>query len=95
LPEELKSDQQYSDVTSKVKPDENSQKFICDSQLIKIGSKVSKEFGDEGFFPGVVRSFPDGDSPFYKIVYEDGDAEDMDEDELRAVLIYDKNLKED
>ncbi|KAI2499125.1 TPL-binding domain in jasmonate signaling [Fragilaria crotonensis] len=51
-------------------------------QAIGIGSKVSKDFGENGRFLGVVKALPCEDYPFYKIRYEDGDEEDMDEGEL-------------
>ncbi|KAI2491356.1 hypothetical protein MHU86_23210 [Fragilaria crotonensis] len=57
-------------------------------QAIGIGSKVSKDFGENGRFLGVVKALPCEDYPFYKIRYEDGDEEDMDEGELREVLIF-------
>ncbi len=57
-------------------------------QAIGIGSKVSKDFGENGRFLGVVKALPCEDYPFYNIRYEDGDEEDMDEGELREVLIF-------
>jgi PHD-finger len=54
---------------------------------IGIGSKISKDFGVNGRFLGVVKTLPTEDRPFYYIRYEDGDEEDMDEEELRQVLI--------
>jgi len=56
-------------------------------QPIEIGSKIFKHFGNAGYFLGVIRSLPNDDHPFYGIKYEDGDEEDMDESELREVLI--------
>lgn len=63
-------------------------------QSIRIGSKISKQFGNQGFFLGVVRSLPNNEHPFYGIKYEDGDEEDMDESEIRSVLITQKTPKE-
>ena len=57
-------------------------------QAIGIGSKVSKDFGEDGRFLGVVQALPDEEYPFYSIRYEDGDEEDMDEDEIREFLIF-------
>jgi len=56
-------------------------------EQIGIGSKISKDFGENGSFIGVVKSLPTDDHPFYYIRYEDGDEEDMDEEELRQLLI--------
>mmetsp|Transcript_31486 Transcript_31486/g.47590 ORF Transcript_31486/g.47590 Transcript_31486/m.47590 type:complete len:1542 (-) Transcript_31486:136-4761(-) len=64
------------------------------AQSIRIGSKISKQFGNQGFFLGVVRSLPNNEHPFYGIKYEDGDEEDMDESEIRSVLITQKKPKE-
>ncbi len=49
-----------------------------------IGIEVSKEFGEHGFFSGkVVDVTREQGEIFYRIVYEDGDFEDMDLSELK------------
>jgi hypothetical protein len=42
-------------------------------QPIGVGSKISKEFGKQGFFMGVVKTRPAEGYPFYSVLYEDGD----------------------
>ena len=50
-----------------------------------INSKVRKIFDDE-IYVGKVQKY-DSDTKWYKIVYEDGDEEEMTEDEVRHYLI--------
>ncbi|XP_068660494.1 DDT domain-containing protein PTM-like [Aristolochia californica] len=50
-----------------------------------VGRAVKKAFEGYGIFSGFVRSY-DPESGFYKIVYEDGDAEEMEHEELALLL---------
>ena len=52
-----------------------------------IGRMVAKDFPGQGTFTGKVASFA---VPYYRIEYTDGDHEDVDESELRNILV-DKN----
>jgi len=81
------SNKNIGNTDSKRKPVNESEQSTPALLPIGIGSKISKQFGNEGFFLGVVRSLPDNKHPFYGIKYEDGDEEDMDENEVRSVLI--------
>ena len=58
---------------------------------IGVGSKVSKAFGATGQYMGMVKALPTDNYPFFNVRYEDGDEEDMDETELRRVLIFIKS----
>lgn len=49
-----------------------------------VGSYVKKEFNGHGVFIGKVVKFSDG---LYNIVYEDGDSEDLENDEIVEILI--------
>ncbi|KAG9443638.1 hypothetical protein H6P81_014978 [Aristolochia fimbriata] len=50
-----------------------------------VGKAVKKDFEGFGIFTGFVHSYDPG-SGFYKIVYEDGDSEEMEYDELAVIL---------
>jgi hypothetical protein len=59
------------------------------SSKFPVGTQVRKEFDSQGWFEGVVVSI-DEDNALYRIKYEDGDVEDVDEEELEVlVLQYD------
>lgn len=49
------------------------------------GREVRKQFGEQ-IYPGTVTKF-DKESGWYRVVYEDGDFEDLDWNELEAVLL--------
>ena len=51
-----------------------------------VGSAVSKSFGRHGFFSGVVVGY-DRDRELYRVEYEDGDWEEIDEEEMREVRV--------
>jgi hypothetical protein len=56
--------------------------------LYSIGTKVQRKFfdeqiGKERYFKGEIKSY---DSPFYKVVYEDGDEEERDENEVAKMV---------
>ncbi|XP_077219409.1 PHD-finger and DNA binding domain-containing protein [Tasmannia lanceolata] len=50
-----------------------------------LGRVVKKSFEGFGVFSGVVQSY-DPDSGFFKIVYEDGDSEEMESHEVGSIL---------
>ena len=66
--------------------------------MIKLGDDIAKEFLDNsgkslGLFRGHIVSIDDDDPDdvLYRIVYEDGDVEDMDEVECRnSIDLYQK-----
>ena len=66
--------------------------------MIEVGERIAKEFTDDsgkclGLFRGRVVSIDDDDPDdvLYRVVYKDGDFEDMDEDECRIVIeLYQK-----
>ena len=83
------------DLTSLVNAESIFNIQICTKQAIKaplkqhqIGSIISKLFEDDDEvmrpFSGVVKSY---DGEYYKIEYEDGDAEEMDYDEVLEILV--------
>jgi len=50
-----------------------------------VGSRVAKDFGEDEIYFGTVRSY-NAKSKYFSIVYDDGDAEDFDEEELKQAL---------
>ena len=55
-----------------------------------IGAAVRKMFGELGEFDGVVNGYArerSSNALLYTVQYEDGDVEDLDEDELREIII--------
>jgi hypothetical protein len=56
------------------------------SLTVEIGTKFMKSFGIHGEYAGTVIELPTSDQPFYRVRYEDGDEEDMEEDELKSLL---------
>lgn len=67
------------------------------NRIHKIGTKVSKYFMDEELgkacpFSGRISSY-DPDSKLYMIVYEDGDAEELSEDEVEMIRVRDDKKK--
>ncbi len=55
-------------------------------------AKVAKEF-DNGVYTGVVQSY---NGEFYNILYEDGDSEEFDEDDIeRGMALYKKTLEQE
>lgn len=63
------------------------------SVTIEIGTKVRKSFGIYGEYIGTVYELPTTDRPFYRVRYEDGDEEDLEEDELRCCLEQDERRR--
>ena len=64
-------------------------------QLHPLETRFVKEFSGHGFFDGVVQSY-DAKTEFYHVVYpKDGDAEDMDEEELTWLLNAQKEADDD
>lgn len=53
---------------------------------ILIGTEFYKVFPGAGRFRGTVQSLPSEDMPYFRVEYEDGDVEDMDEDEILQLL---------
>lgn len=58
-------------------------KFLC---KVKNGSKVEKAFGGQ-LYKGEIWEY-DADMDWYRVVYEDGDEEDMDIDDAMAVARF-------
>ena len=63
-----------------------------------IGLEVSKDFGEDGIFSGLVVDVTSGegneDDELYRIVYEDGDVEDFDKTELQdGLMLHQKQMK--
>ncbi len=49
----------------------------------EIGTTVTRQFGDEGSFTGIIASFRKlGNNHVYTVQYVDGDVEDLDVGEL-------------
>ncbi|CAA3031739.1 DDT domain-containing PTM [Olea europaea subsp. europaea] len=57
-----------------------------------VGRKVKKEFEGHGTFFGSVESY-DASTGFFKIVYEDGDSEELDLNEISSLLVSPKGLE--
>ncbi|KAJ3683809.1 hypothetical protein LUZ60_014036 [Juncus effusus] len=51
-----------------------------------VGKPVRKKFPKFGVFKGVIDSY-DSESGYYKVVYEDGDCEDVDSEEVKSMLM--------
>ncbi|XP_022847458.1 DDT domain-containing protein PTM isoform X1 [Olea europaea var. sylvestris] len=57
-----------------------------------VGRKVKKEFEGHGTFFGSVESY-DASTRFFKIVYEDGDSEELDLTEISSLLVSSEGLE--
>lgn len=68
-----------------VKNDAKQQHAPPHQQVHPIGTKISKVF-DEGEFEGTVKSF-NANTGWYRVVYEDGDKEDLDRGQLEALMV--------
>ncbi|KAI3905562.1 hypothetical protein MKX01_036471 [Papaver californicum] len=58
-----------------------------------VGKAVKKEFLGFGIFTGIVRSF-DPITRLFDIVYEDGDSEEMEFEEVSPIVVEEEGLKE-
>lgn len=65
----------------KIEKDSASKKQALYKSYLK--TKIAKEFDDGMVYFGTVEEYFDEDVPVWNVVYEDGDGEDMEEDELR------------
>jgi hypothetical protein len=75
------------DEDNDIDPDDNdNDDASTKSLLFEVGTKFMKSFGTHGEYTGIVLKPAMSDQPFYRVWYEAGDEEDMDEDELRSVL---------
>jgi hypothetical protein len=82
------------DEDNDIDPDNNdNDDASTKSLLVEIGTKFMKSFGIHGEYNGIVLELPTSDQPFYRVRYEDGDEEDMEEDELRSVLERDQRRR--
>jgi hypothetical protein len=57
-----------------------------------IGSFITKNFRGYGYFVGLVMSYR---CPFYTVVYEDGDLEELERGSVLHLYVDDKNVKEE
>ena len=53
----------------------------------RIGQVIEKFFKGYGMFVGKIAELPSEDMPFYRVVYEDGDAEDIHEDDISKYVV--------
>ena len=51
----------------------------------EVGTRLSKRFGELGFFDGEIRAY-DAEHDYYHIVYQDGDEEDLDTDDIEEQI---------
>ena len=57
-----------------------------------IGTKIARDFGDDGVFEGEITSLYKDDANLCQVIYTDGDDEDMEADEIEyGIQLY--NLK--
>ena len=64
---------------------------------IRVGTCFEKKFGHMGYFEGKVVKLPEEDDatrPYYSVVYEDGDEEELELAELLPLLLEDDNETE-
>ena len=52
-----------------------------------VGRQVLRNFGKQGIHKGTITSFDDDGELTFRVEYEDGDAEDLDEGDVRDTLI--------
>lgn len=64
-------------------------RIVATRSLRLVGRYVRKEFQGSGLFLGKIMSY---DSGLYRINYEDGDFEDLDSGEVKALLVEDCEL---
>jgi Lamin-B receptor of TUDOR domain len=57
-----------------------------------VGTKVKKLFYAFGWFDGTIEEFDD-ETDYYRVVYSDGDKEDLDEEEVLEILTDPRNHK--
>lgn len=55
-------------------------------QKPQIGCKFQKKFGRYGYYTGTVTSLPSEQNEYFRVIYEDGDEEDLSEQELFRLL---------
>ena len=64
---------------------------------VKVGTKILKSFHNQGNFVGTVKRLPTRRNPYFKIVYGDGDKEELSDGEVhgfaRDYLIKKENTK--
>ena len=53
----------------------------------RVGQVVEKYFKGYGTFVGKIAELPSEDMPYYRVVYEDGDAEDIHEDDISDYVV--------
>ena len=74
---------------------------MSDDETIEVGTKVSKQFIDDsgkiiGLFRGHVSEVDEDErdySVLYRIIYEDGDSEDLDEKECLECIELDSKIE--
>ncbi|KAF3683717.1 putative GABA transporter 1-like [Capsicum annuum] len=66
---------------------EGKKRAVVPRPKVLLGTYIRKEFKGIGIYLGKVISY---DTGLYKVVYEDGDFEEMDSSEVKAVLFEDK-----
>jgi len=87
LPYDMVIQNQPRRTTQKRKRDAISEEKITENKF--IGKRIKKKFDGRYYYGRVVRQ----NREFYKIRYEDGDEEEMDEDEIQRYLVPDGTNK--
>ena len=54
---------------------------------IVVGAKITKHFNGQGDFAGTVQNLPTSNHPYYRVLYDDGDEEDLSETEIQDLLV--------
>jgi site-specific DNA-cytosine methylase len=71
-------------------PVKNDAKNDACHQVFPIGTKISKFFEGYGEFEGTVQSF-DAKNGWYRVMYQDGDEEDLEHSQLDALVVEPPN----
>jgi len=64
-----------------------------DDKEVRVGSLFLKKFGRHGYFQGEVKALPTEEKPFYRVVYEDCDEEDLSATQLGQLMYSEASKK--
>ncbi|KAD3337283.1 hypothetical protein E3N88_32803 [Mikania micrantha] len=85
-----RKDGEDADKTAKTKTAKTERKIVLGMRsMVVIGRYVKKEFDGSGEFLGKIVSY---DAGLYRVVYEDGDFEDLETSEVKELLVKEDDM---